>query len=129
LNVSSSAELGSPWVSIYSGAKAFITSWSKALAAKMKAERLDIEVLCLKVSEVNTAGSPAKEGLTVMAPKPYAKTCLDRVGCGIRCVSPHWLAALQRGLAESLPDWVIEKMLIQVVTKRRKASEERPKQS
>jgi 17beta-estradiol 17-dehydrogenase / very-long-chain 3-oxoacyl-CoA reductase len=85
LNVGSSAELGSPWISIYSGAKAFITSWSKALAAEMKAEELDIEVLCLKVSEVNTVGSPAKEGLTVIAPKPYARMCLDRVGCGIRC--------------------------------------------
>ena len=89
LNVGSSAEMGSPWISVYSGAKAFVTSWSKALAAEMKAERLDVEVLCFKVSEVNTAGSPAKEGLTVIAARPYAKMALDRVGCGIRCVSPY----------------------------------------
>ncbi len=129
LNVGSSAELGSPWLSVYSGAKAFLTSWSKALAAEVKAEGRDVEVLCLKVSEVNTAGSPAKEGLTVMGARPYAKIALDRVGCGVRCVSPYWLAALQRGFAESLPDWALEKMMIQVMTARRNAKKEELKQS
>lgn len=127
LNVGSSAELGSPWISVYSGAKAFLTSWSKALAAEMKAEGLDVEVLCFKVSEVNTAGSPAKEGLTVIAARPYAKMALDRVGCGIRCVSPYWLAAILRGFAESLPDWILEKKMIQVMTERGRARGKRDK--
>jgi 17beta-estradiol 17-dehydrogenase / very-long-chain 3-oxoacyl-CoA reductase len=121
LNVGSSAELGSPWISVYSVAKAFLTSWSKALAAEVKAEGLDVEVLCFKVSEVNTAGSLAKEGLTVIAARPYAKVALDRVGCGIRCVSPYWLAAILRGFAESLADWMLEKMMIQAMTERRRA--------
>lgn len=127
LNVGSSAEMGSPWLSVYSGSKGFITSWSKSLAAEVKAEGLDVEVLCFKVSEVNTAGSPAKEGLTVVAARPYAKMALGRVGCGIRCVSPYWLAAILRGFAESLPDWMLERMMIQVMTKRRKTRKDRLK--
>jgi 17beta-estradiol 17-dehydrogenase / very-long-chain 3-oxoacyl-CoA reductase len=127
LNVGSSAEMGSPWLSAYSGSKAFLSSWSKALAAEMKAEGLGVEVLCFKVSEVNTAGSPAKEGPTVMAARPYAKMALDRVGCGIRCVSPYWLPAILRGFAESLPDWMLEKMMIRVMTERMRAKRERLK--
>lgn len=125
LNIGSSAELGSPWLSIYSGCKAFLTSWSKALAAQMRAEGHDVEVLCLKVSEVNTAGSPAVESLNVLGVGPFAKLCLDRVGCGIRCVSPYWVAAVRRGVVECLPENVKEGLLIQVMRGRKRGWEEK----
>jgi 17beta-estradiol 17-dehydrogenase / very-long-chain 3-oxoacyl-CoA reductase len=87
LNVGSSAELGGPWLSVYSGTKAFLASWFKGQAAEMKAEGHDVEVLCLKVSGMNTGGSPAKQELIVLGTRPFAKMVLGRVGCGIGSVA------------------------------------------
>ncbi len=119
LAIGSGAELGMPWLSVYAGTKAFNMSWGKALSAEMKAEGHDVEVLSLKVSEVNVPASPVKESWVVPNGRKLAKCALQRVGCGHRVVSAYWMHEAQRAAVEMLPDWVVERMLIDVGMKRR----------
>ena len=52
LNISSGVKWGMPYLSVYSGTKSYITTWSKALLLEMMAERRNVEVLAIGVGSV-----------------------------------------------------------------------------
>lgn len=88
VTLSSMADEGNPWLTMYSGSKAFIMSWCKGLAREMKAEGRDVEVLGIRTAQVTGASQNTKKPTLVMPDaKVYAKAVLDKVGCGMILVN------------------------------------------
>ncbi|KAJ5625191.1 hypothetical protein N7510_001500 [Penicillium lagena] len=113
LNVSSAAAYGMPYVSLYSGTKGFVNSFTLALEAENKAEGLGVEVLGLRVGQVRSAGLDyVKPGLFVPDSRTMAAAGLDRVGCGRVIVTGyfwHWLQCISLDL---LPRWLMMKVTV-----------------
>lgn len=125
LNIgSSTSEFGLPYLGVYSGCKAYNKGWSQSLAAEMKAERADVEVMCVLVSAVATDNAPRDLSLTVPSARQMARYSLHKVGCGQSVVFGYWAHALQAAIFDSLPKWIREKAVIDI-GKMEKAEEEK----
>jgi hypothetical protein len=97
LNVSSLSAFGLPYISIYSGTKGFVDSFTRALQAECAAEKNGVEVMGLKVGQVSTPGYPHGPNLFIPTARVMAKAGLDRVGSGKTIVWGyfwHWLQGL-----------------------------------
>jgi 17beta-estradiol 17-dehydrogenase / very-long-chain 3-oxoacyl-CoA reductase len=106
---SGASEIPTPYLALYSGAKAFNRAWARGLRAEMKQEGHDIEVLHIMVGLVatNAVGSQ-KPGGVVASARGMAKSSLDAVGCGredLWAFLPH---ALQWVILERMPRKIIE---------------------
>jgi 17beta-estradiol 17-dehydrogenase / very-long-chain 3-oxoacyl-CoA reductase len=113
LTMGSISDVGSPYISIYSGTKAFDTSFSKALRREMQAEGRDIEVLALMTAMVTETGT-SKQKVSPVCPdaRNYARAAMGRVGCGHEVVEgwcAHWLV---RGYTQLVPESWLSGMLI-----------------
>ena len=101
---------GTPFVATYSGTKAYLRSWSQAMAFEMIAEGKDVEFFCPIVGL--TCGTSAYR---VETPPDFmtqdagqvAGAALDRVGCGRFAVAAHWKHALMLAVLGLLPDAVL----------------------
>lgn len=113
LNIGSvTSDTGIPYLSVYSGCKAYNKGWSECLSNEMRAEEVNIEVLCVRISTVATDNVPRENSLFVPNARKIAKCSLNRVGCGQSVVYAYWAHALQAGLLTSLPKWVIDRTVI-----------------
>lgn len=118
LNIGSgSSEIPGPYLSVYSGSKAYNKVWSRSLAAEMKAEGHNIEVICILIGMVSTAGLPKETSLWIPTSRQMAKSSLNVVGCGRYEVWPYWPHALQLKVITSLPKQVMEIVLIGTIKK------------
>jgi 17beta-estradiol 17-dehydrogenase / very-long-chain 3-oxoacyl-CoA reductase len=112
VNISSAAETGMPYLSIYSGTKSYITAWSKALTTEMQAERRNVEVLGIVVGSVQTDSNSHPLSLFHPKAETFVTAAMDRVGCGKASVYgylPHALQAVVLGL---FPEWMKRSILI-----------------
>lgn len=89
MNIGSFSAIGMAYLSIYSATKGFLASMTSAIATEFKAEGLDIEVLHMKVAAVRSAGNKTDVSFFVPESRVFAKSCLDRVGCGSSEVVPY----------------------------------------
>jgi short-subunit dehydrogenase len=130
LNISSFASYGMPYISVYSGTKGFVDSFTRALEAEMKAEGSGVEVLGLRVGQVRSAGLDyVKSGLFVPESRTMAAAGLDRVGCGRPVVTGyfwHWLQGLSLGI---MPRWLMMKIIIRNIQELRALEEEKNKKA
>jgi 17beta-estradiol 17-dehydrogenase / very-long-chain 3-oxoacyl-CoA reductase len=110
MNISSATSFGLPWLTVYAGTKGFVNSFSKSLAAEMRAEGEDVEVLAVIVGSVKTAGNDVDEGVFTPKARKMASASLDRVGCGWMVTWGYWLHRLQGIGFEILPLKVIQGM-------------------
>lgn len=112
MNISSAASAGFPYCTVYSGCKAYIESFTRALYAETYAEGSDIEVLGIVVGKV-TGVSHRKDAVSLATPDSMrmARAALGKVGCGRAVVSGFWVHALQVAGFGILPEW----MLVRVV--------------
>lgn len=97
LNISSISAYGMPYIPVYSSTKGFIDTFTKALEAECKAEKRNVDILGLRVAEVNSPGHPVPPNLFRPAPRVLASAALNRVGCGrviVFAYFPHWLQGL-----------------------------------
>lgn len=124
---STTSDFGLPYLSIYSGCKSYNKGWSRSLTAEMKAEGANIEVFCLLVSAVATNYVPRAASLFAPTARQMASYSLDKVGCGKSIVFGYWAHAVQAAFFWVLPDWLAEKMIIEVGIKERKEDEDRAK--
>ncbi|KAF2212205.1 hypothetical protein CERZMDRAFT_111966 [Cercospora zeae-maydis SCOH1-5] len=114
LNLSSmTSDFGIPYLSVYSGAKGYNQSFSRCLAAEMKAENVDVEVLGLIVSAVATDHYTKPQNLFVPSSRKFAKAALGIVGCGRTTVIPYWGHCVQTWLVGLMPTKVREGLLIE----------------
>ncbi|OQD81652.1 hypothetical protein PENANT_c026G06449 [Penicillium antarcticum] len=109
LNVSSAAAFGLPYITVYSGSKGYVESFTGALSAEMKAEGKELEVMALKAAEVQSGGYDVPTGLFVPKARTLASAGLNRVGCGRDIVWAyfwHWVQGISMDI---LPRWVLMK--------------------
>lgn len=112
----SMAEAGSPWLSVYSGAKAFDMSWSRSLAREMHGEGRDIEVMGILTAQVtDTTHNTVSRSVFIPDSRTYAAASLDRVGCGEYVVPGYWGHALLNAISDSLPGSLFSQILIKSV--------------
>ncbi|KAM0542375.1 hypothetical protein ACHAPJ_012842 [Fusarium lateritium] len=70
INAGSLAELGLPWVSVYSGTKAYVTGFSKALDTELKGEGCHVEVVSSLIGDTDSDGH--KVGTSLFTPSSEA---------------------------------------------------------
>jgi short-subunit dehydrogenase len=96
INCSSAAKFGMPWLTPYAATKAFNIGLSDALAAEMRADGHDVEVLGLIVGSVRSMSNrPVGKSVFIPDSRGMAAAALDRVGCGELSVWPYWAHRLQ----------------------------------
>lgn len=128
MNISSAASVGMPWLTIYSAAKGFVNSFSNALAAELRAEGQDIEVMNVIVGSVKTAANPVEEEFFIPSDRTMASAALDRVGCGWLMVWGYWRHRVQGVGLDIFPRRVMQDMAISHLRELHRAYEEKEKQ-
>lgn len=124
MNIGSGAsEFGVPYISTYSGCKAYNKAWSECLAAELMAEKQNIEVLFIVVGEVATERSKRTAGISQPTPRQMARSSLHVVGSGARVISAYWMHAVQSTIIATLPQWMVDSIAISIAGKM-KAEEE-----
>jgi 17beta-estradiol 17-dehydrogenase / very-long-chain 3-oxoacyl-CoA reductase len=108
LNLSSGAQVGMPWLTMYSATKAFNAVFSKALARETRAAGLPVDSIAILPGEVLT------EGNCLAVPKgspnaaEFAKMILDRVDIAVARraleIFPYWVHELQFGFLNMVPE-------------------------
>lgn len=127
INLSSMAGINPlPYMVVYSASKAYNLLFSASLAAEVKTEGRNIEVLGLVVGNVDTPGAPAKDkaGLSVK-PQTFAREVVQAVGCGERMVPPGWRDWVTRAMIGITPRAAMDnamKALFEAMQKKQKAT-------
>jgi 17beta-estradiol 17-dehydrogenase / very-long-chain 3-oxoacyl-CoA reductase len=129
LSLSSAAEAGMPYLSVYSGTKSYVTAFSKALTAEMQAERRNVEVLGVVVGSVQTDSNNHRLSLFHPRAEPFVTAVLDRVGCGEASVWAYLPHALQAVALGFFPDWTKRMLLISVMRGRKDVVDRMAKKS
>jgi 17beta-estradiol 17-dehydrogenase / very-long-chain 3-oxoacyl-CoA reductase len=115
MNVSSGADIGMPWMVMYSGAKGFVTSFSKALAREMKMEGLPVEVVALTLGDVYSGTNTTPLSWKTPSSRVFARATLDRIGRAAgdipHVLTPYWAHALTLGSFDYLPERVRQSVL------------------
>ena len=125
LNVGSLAgELPAPYLSVYSGSKAYNKAWSRSLGLELKAEGHDVEVIDLLVGMVSSGSEPRDSTFFVPSSRRMAAAGLDKVGCGQYVVWGYWPHELQFRSFVALPTWIGERIFLGIA-KDEMAKEER----
>lgn len=99
INVGSLSELAMPYIAVYSATKAYISTFTKALDAEMRAENLGISVECMLFGDIDTPVHPMDQSLSVLRANKAAKCILDQGGWigswGLEPVgAPYWFHAV-----------------------------------
>ena len=115
MNVSSGANVGMPWIVIYSGTKGFVTSFSKALAREMKMEGLPVEVVALTMGDVQSGSNTTPLSWKAPSSRGFARATLDRIGRAAgdipHVLAPYWAHALTLGGFDYLPEQAKQSVL------------------
>lgn len=94
-----------PMLATYSGSKAFLQFWSTALAAELRSDNVDVQLVLSYL--VTTAMSKVRRpNLLVPSPKPFVRAALGKVGVGswhsmAYTYTPHWSHALMAWFVEN----------------------------
>ncbi|EOO02875.1 putative short chain dehydrogenase protein [Phaeoacremonium minimum UCRPA7] len=120
INIGSMADQGMPLLSFYGPSKTFAMGVAGSLALEMILEGQDVEVLGVRLGEV-TGVSHYKAAPTIFGPsaQTMARAALERVGCGRPTVIGYWAHALQQAGANLLPDFLKDRILLDIMSRRR----------
>lgn len=111
MNISSAASYGMPWISVYSGCKGYVETFTNAVASEMKVDGRPIEVLGIWVGNVQSQMNAIDVSWTTPSSLGMAESALNRVGSKGPMVWGYFPHALQ-GLAFVLLPRDIVTMLI-----------------
>ncbi|KAK6217042.1 3-ketoacyl-CoA reductase [Colletotrichum tabaci] len=129
LNVGSLATEGLPGLVMYSAAKGFVKSFTRALAREMKAEKSPVDVLYLGTGEVRTNINDVAVRSSTPEARPFAKAVMDRVGRaaqrGMLEVTPWFMHAVQVAVAGYVPERLWFKKIRETLEEKRLAYEEK----
>lgn len=104
VNSGSLAELGLPWISVYSGAKAYVTGFSKALDSEMRGEGQHVHVVAALIGDTDSDGHRVGESLFTPSSGNMAKMILDSAAGGGAAVRvPYWGHWIQLWLCRIQP--------------------------
>jgi 17beta-estradiol 17-dehydrogenase / very-long-chain 3-oxoacyl-CoA reductase len=68
-----------PYLATYSGSKAFLETWSSALAAELKPKGVDVQ-LALGYLITTAMSKVRRPSLLIPSPKPWVRAALNRIG-------------------------------------------------
>jgi 17beta-estradiol 17-dehydrogenase / very-long-chain 3-oxoacyl-CoA reductase len=123
ITIGSHADIGSPYLTTYSAAKAACMTWSRALKAEMQAEMKEVEVLGVMSGKTGTGTTEgAKLGIWVPGGKTMARGVLGKIGCGRDFVSGYWGHEVQRVFLEAMPEGMARWALIKALKRLRDGS-------
>ncbi|KAK5696295.1 hypothetical protein LTR17_024331 [Elasticomyces elasticus] len=117
-----------PYLSVYSGSKSYDRAWSRSLGIEMKAEGHSIETLLIMVGTCATSamvGVPTS--FFVPDGRRMAKSSLDVVGCGYSSISAYWPHHLQMAVIMGLPEWLLQRIGVDMGRKERALEQRRMK--
>ena len=115
LNVGSFVcDIAAPYLSLYSGAKAYGKAWSRSLDLEMRAEGHDVEVIHVNVGEVSTAALQRPTSFFVPSARRMAKDSLDKIGCGEPLVFGYWPHYLHYLAMSITPRWIAEWLVLRI---------------
>jgi 17beta-estradiol 17-dehydrogenase / very-long-chain 3-oxoacyl-CoA reductase len=116
INISSRANVGLPYLAMYSGGKGFIDSWTVSLRREMQTEGKDIEVLCVVPMKV-TGTSFRKEKSEWMMPdsRTFARGTLNRIGGDQAVTEGYWSHGIMSFVTGSLPEWILMKVIVKAM--------------
>ncbi|KAK1977470.1 3-ketoacyl-CoA reductase [Colletotrichum cereale] len=127
LNVGSTTAAGAPGVAVYSAAKAFVASFSRALARETAAEGAAVDVLCVVAGEVSTNPVAARAG--VPDARAFAKAAVGTAGRAARRgmveVTPWFRHAARRAFLDRAPGWLARRLEDAALEKKRAAHDEK----
>ncbi|EFQ99694.1 testosterone 17-beta-dehydrogenase 3 [Nannizzia gypsea CBS 118893] len=125
VNVASVGARGSPYLTVYAGAKAFVASFSNSLSMEMQMDGKDINVQALIVGETRSGSYNVKEGMMVPHSNSLARSALKMVGSDretfVSGCLPHWIAKIS---VQIMPVYV-SNMLFMSTIKKLKADHEK----
>ncbi|OQO07222.1 hypothetical protein B0A48_07792 [Cryoendolithus antarcticus] len=111
LNIGSGvSEYGTPFLSPYSGAKAYNMAFSRSLRAELAVTGADVECIGILLAGVATERSGRAASFAEPSTKTFAKACLGVIGSGHDIVWAYFGHHLVFGLLGQMPKWVIEKV-------------------
>lgn len=118
LNIGSLADLGIPLGGSYPAAKAYLSKLTEMLSREARLAGHNIEVLCVKVGQVWGTGQTVTEAQDFFSPdaSTMAKAMIARVGGGRSIVVGHWKHMLQFEVMRLFPSFLLDSMLIRIVT-------------
>lgn len=129
MNISSSAAMGMPYISIYGATKAFVDSFTKGIKAEMVGRGHDVDVLGIRVSRVKSGGNDVPAGFWTPTSRRMARAALGKVGCGKMVVWGYWPHQVQTFVFEFLHEKVFQKVVIWAMDKEeKKALEDRKRE-
>ncbi|KAI0161936.1 short chain dehydrogenase [Hypoxylon sp. FL1284] len=94
-----------PYLTTYSGSKAFLQHWSSALAAELKPSNVDVQ-LCLSYLVTTAMSKVRRPSLLIPGPKPFVRAALGKVGLGgwqstAYTYTPYWSHAVMAWFIEN----------------------------
>ncbi|KAJ3548131.1 hypothetical protein NM208_g1165 [Fusarium decemcellulare] len=120
INSGSLAELGLPWVSVYSGTKAYITGFSKALDTELKGEGHHVEVISSLIGDTDSDGHKVGTSLFTPSSEDMARMIIDSAARTETVVTvPYWGHLIQLWLCKIQPYRLLQKGMIYNVTELR----------
>lgn len=87
---SASGDVPSPWLSVYSGAKAFNRSWSRSLSVELMDAGHDIDCHAIVVGAVSTNRMKRPVDIQTPTTRNMAKASLGYAGSGKTDVAAYW---------------------------------------
>lgn len=97
--------LPTPLLATYSGSKAFLQSWSNALAGELKEKNVDVELI-LSYLVTSAMSKVRRTSMMIPNPRKFVSSTLSSVGrrCGAQerfaTITPYWSHALQHWFIE-----------------------------
>jgi len=114
-----------PYLTTYSGTKAFIRQFSKTLRLELVATgHEEVEVMSVVAAKVQSGGMKTETGWAVPSSRDFARATLHKVGRGRAEITPWWGQSVQLWVMGLLPDWIREKSLVDIGKQEKRAMEE-----
>ncbi|RDL33259.1 Uncharacterized protein BP5553_08698 [Venustampulla echinocandica] len=112
LNIGSVAELAMPYLTVYSATKSYMSTFSKALDAEMRAEGKGVRVECMVLGDVDTPVHPMERSLSVLSAEEAAGWVLERAGGigmwgGENIGAPYWFHGVLWWACRAQPWWAL----------------------
>lgn len=124
INIGSvTGQLPSPYLTPYAGSKAYVGAWSRSLRAEMLCEKRDVEVLHINVGQVRAQHDRGPPTLFVPSSRRMGKAILDVVGSGRSEVAAYWPHALQMWLITTIPESLLNVVMIRVALQKKEEEE------
>ena len=128
LNIGSiGGDIPGPYISVYSGAKAYNKAWSACLGAELKAEGHEVEVKLIQTGIVSSGSEPRDLSFMIPSSRAFANHSLDLVGNGKNLVYGWWPHEMQHSLVALLPSRMIERTVTKILSKEKEEEEKKLK--